>query len=618
MKTNTLYGVAPDGVALNRVAPAAVSESELQSWQDAVTAAALLAIDPGGLAGVLVRAMAGPVRDRWVQTFLDLLPEGTPVGRAHPNVDDARLVGGLDLARTLQTGRPELQTGLLAESHGGVLIMSMSERLPASMVSELCGALDNGQVLLEREGFSRRLPARFGAVMLDEGMTPDEGCAPALADRLALHVDLAPIPWSATATCPFRASDVAAARDRLAAVDQGDDLAAALCRAAAELGVSSLRAVLLALRAARAAAALFGADAIAPVHAQVAARLVLGPRARQTPPQPAPAGQQQQPDGPDQGDGPAESDVADEQPAPDLDDLTELLVHAARATLPEDPFAAARRPRLLRGSAGGARGGRVGPVQRQGRRGRQAGSLPGALRSGDRLDLLATLRAAAPWQRLRRNQDEGVGDGLRVRAEDLRIKRYQQRAATVTIFVVDASGSAAMQRLAEAKGAVELLLADCYVRRDEVALIAFRGRGAELLLPPTRSLVRAKRNLARLVGGGATPLAAGIAGAAELAGQVLRRGSVPFVVLLTDARPNVTLSGEADRRVAAHEALAEGRRLRALDIGVVLIDTSPRGQAFAGELADAMNGGYQRLPFADARHLSRQIQALTGDRNRVR
>jgi magnesium chelatase subunit D len=131
------------------------------------------------------------------------------------------------------------------------------------------------------------------------------------------------------------------------------------------------------------------------------------------------------------------------------------------------------------------------------------GSLPGDPRSGARLDLMATLRTAAPWQRLRGPAPGGAR--LRVQADDFRVVRFRQRAQSVTVFVVDASGSAALYRLAEAKGAVELLLADCYVRRDEVAMIAFRGDMAELLLPPTRSLVRAKRSLSALPGGGGTP-----------------------------------------------------------------------------------------------------------------
>ena len=132
-----------------------------------------------------------------------------------------------------------------------------------------------------------------------------------------------------------------------------------------------------------------------------------------------------------------------------------------------------------------------------------------------------------------------------IRKDDFRIARFKQRSETTTIFVVDASGSAALHRLAEAKGAVELLLADCYVRRDQVALIAFRGISAELLLPPTRSLARAKRSLAGLPGGGGTPLAAGLDAAFALADLILRKGQTPTVILLTDGRANVARDGGA-------------------------------------------------------------------------
>jgi magnesium chelatase subunit D len=139
---------------------------------------------------------------------------------------------------------------------------------------------------------------------------------------------------------------------------------------------------------------------------------------------------------------------------------------------------------------------------------------------------------------------------VEVRKDDFRVTRYRQRSETTTIFVVDASGSAALHRLAEAKGAVELLLADCYVRRDRVAMVAFRGPGAELLLPPTRSLVRAKKGLAALPGGGGTPLASGIDAAIGLADGVRRRGGTPVIVILTDGRANVTRAGIGGRTQA--------------------------------------------------------------------
>ncbi len=108
-----------------------------------------------------------------------------------------------------------------------------------------------------------------------------------------------------------------------------------------------------------------------------------------------------------------------------------------------------------------------------------------------------------------------------------------------------------MDRLGEAKGAVEMLLADCYVRRDEVALIAFRGAGADLLLPATRSLTRAKRSLAALPGGGGTPLASGLAAAESLAEEVRRKGRTPTLVVITDGRPmsGAMASAAASRRM---------------------------------------------------------------------
>ena len=158
---------------------------------------------------------------------------------------------------------------------------------------------------------------------------------------------------------------------------------------------------------------------------------------------------------------------------------------------------------------------------------------------------------------------------VEVRREDFHVTRYRERAETTTIFVVDASGSSALHRLAEAKGAVELLLAECYVRRDRVALVAFRGAGAELLLPPTRSLVRAKRSLAGLPGGGGTPLACGLDAAALIAEGVLRRGGTPTLVVLTDGRANVARDGTHGRELAQRDATTAARRLRARGVAAV-------------------------------------------------
>ena len=169
---------------------------------------------------------------------------------------------------------------------------------------------------------------------------------------------------------------------------------------------------------------------------------------------------------------------------------------------------------------------------------------------------------------------------------------------------MDASGSAALHRLAEAKGAVELLLADCYVRRDRVAVIAFRGQRAELLLPPTRSLARAKKGLAGLPGGGGTPLASGLDLARQLADAVARRGGTASLVVLTDGQANVARDGSGGRQRAGEEARQAARLLRAAGTRSVVIDTAQRPQPLARQLADDMGARYVPLPHAGARAIS--------------
>ncbi len=203
--------------------------------------------------------------------------------------------------------------------------------------------------------------------------------------------------------------------------------------------------------------------------------------------------------------------------------------------------------------------------------------------------------------------------GVHVERDDFRVCRYKQKRETTAIFVVDASGSAAFRRMGEAKGAVELLLADCYVRRDRTALIAFRGKGADLLLPPTRSLQRAKRSLADLPGGGGTPLCAGIEQALLVATQVRRSGGTPLIVFLTDGRANIARDGTADRATAMRDAEDAARTMRSAGYRSMMIDLSEQRQGAARQIALAMGASYLPLPHADAARISRAVNAaMTG------
>jgi magnesium chelatase subunit D len=570
-------------------------------WSDAATAAVLFAVDPVGTGGVCIRASAGPVRDRWLETLRCCFPSSVPFRKLPPAISDGRLLGGIDLTATLQAGRPVIERGLLADIDGGVLLAVMAERLSPTTAAHLNAALDCRALIVERDGLSQRIPSCFGVVAFDEG-GDDERAPAALCDRLAFLVDLNSLSRADMGAADFDAADVVAARIRLPQVTIAAEPVEALCHAAACLGIASLRAPLLAVRVARAAAALEGESTVERAHVELAARLVLAPRATKLP---APPEQQnEQPH--DQEPGEAEDRRDEDIP------IEDLVLEAARAAIPPDLLkrlqeSGLQRPRSV--SAGKQGLSRTGP-----RRGRPIGVRRGELGSGARLNLLETLRAAAPWQPLRRRSAGKVANGTRllIRKDDFRITRFKQRSATSTIFVVDASGSSALQRLAEVKGAVELLLADCYVRRDEVALIAFRGQTAELILPPTRSLTRAKRSLAALPGGGGTPLSAAIVSATTLALAVRGKGHSPTIVLMTDGRANVARDGSGGRAAAEAEAHEVARQLRATGIPVVVIDTSSRPQPQAERIAAEMSARYVALPYADAARLSRAVQANMG------
>ena len=562
----------------------AVGEPADRPWADALAAAALLAVDPAGLGGAALRGFPGPLRDRWLAELRALLPPDAPWRRAPLQIGDDRLLGGLDLTATLAAGRPVRERGLLAEADGGIVVLAMAERLPPATAARLAAVLDTGEVRLARDGMTATSAARLAMVALDEGVAEDEVPPAALLERLAFRIDLGAIVQRNQGPGRHGPEQVAVARACLPAVLAGKSVLEALCATATALGVGSIRAPLLALRAARAAAALAGRDQVGEQDAALAGRLVLAPRATVLP-GPADAAPE-----------PAETPSPAEDQGQGQGPLDEIVLAAAQAAIPEGLLARLRAGLGLRQAKAGRSAGQTGPGTG---RGRPAGTRPGLPQGGAGLDLVATLRAAAPWQRLRQSPAR-----IAIRASDLRVTRRVQRARTTTIFLVDASGSAAFHRLAEAKGAVEMLLAECYVRRDQVALLAFRGRGAELLLPPTRSLTRARRSLADLPGGGGTPLAAGIGAALTLAEAVRRKGETPALVLLTDGRANVARDGMAARVRAEEEALAAAAAVRGAGLKALLVDTAPKPQPQARRLAQELGALYLPLPHADAAALS--------------
>ena len=589
---------------------------------DAALVAALLAVDPAGLGGVALRATAGPLRDAWLTLLREGLPASTPMHRVPLHATDAALLGGLDLAATLHAGRPVAQQGLLARCDGGVLLLAMAERVGAGVASQLAAVLDTQVVALERDGLTQRRPARVALVALDEGDGEEEQMPATLLDRVAFHLPLQAAGSDDDAPVDWTRAEIAEARARLSQVIVPESVVQALCAASLVWGVNSMRAPLLAVRVARAAAALSGMDEAEEVHASLAARLVLAPRATRVPAPPAEEtadtppptdAQEPTPDEDDAQDAPPpeapqdEPDhTPDEEEAPGA--LDDRLIEAVRAAIPPGLLAALQMGQARQARAAAA--GRSGELMKNQNRGRPVGTRRAEPRSGARLHILETLRAAAPWQRLRQQKADGP-KRIQVRREDFHVVRFRQRRPTTTLFVVDASGSAALHRLAEAKGAVELLLAECYVRRDKVAVLAFRGDGCELLLPPTRSLARAKRSLAALPGGGGTPLAAGIEAARELAAQIGRAGETPIVVMLTDGRANVARDGRHGRARATEDALEAADAFRLAGLSALLIDTSSQPGEASRVMAERMGAASVPLPHAGAAGLSQAVRLAT-------
>ncbi|MEL6374929.1 MAG: VWA domain-containing protein [Pseudomonadota bacterium] len=605
-------------------------------WRLAMNALHVFAVDPHGIGGLIIKARHGPVRERMLALVKDALGPHRPLVALPPHADAAQWLGALDLSATLKAGRPVHATGLLARAKGGCVLLRHASRLGALQMGLVVQALDQST---GADG--------IGFVALDEAAGDEEGLESALLARTGLCVALDGVALSALEGDALHALqrdgwsvlpsssppsgdpaiDLDAARALYPHVTLSPDAAAVLCKVAAAYAIDSVRAPLKALRAARAHAALQGRQRALPEDVEAAAALVFAWAARALPEPPEPPAETDEahePPPPPPADSPDEAtdlNQAPQQPDPTAD----RIVDATRAALPADLLARllAGQPIAKRSAEAGSRAGIEqrapdGPVR--------LGTKPGRPGGKAQVALFSTLLAAAPRQRLRettghatapapaaerdaeRDAHPGVSPRLQVRGEDIRIYRKKRRQPSVTILAVDASGSQALTRLNEAKGAVELLLSDCYVRRDQAALIAFRGDAAHVLLPPTGALARAKRSLAVLPGGGGTPLAAGLAQARLLAERCAAQGRTPLVIILTDGRANIARDGQPGRAQAQSDALEEAGAYAHARWRALLVDTSTLPDPRAKQLSDAMGATYLALPRADAAGIQRAVE----------